>query len=76
MKRGDLRADRFGQDDTGGNVARQHFASEGHGLADSFETAGVSFPKLSSCGVLENSRLFNYAGHYYQQRFEFADATT
>lgn len=24
----------------------------------------------------ENSRLFSYAGHYYQQRFEFADSET
>jgi molybdate transport system ATP-binding protein len=37
---------------------------------------GVAFPSdvVRLVAFKEESRLFSYAGHYYQQRFEFADA--
>ena len=37
---------------------------------------GAAYPSqvVRHVGFQENSRLFSYAGHYYQQRFEFADA--
>jgi molybdate transport system ATP-binding protein len=37
---------------------------------------GAAYPSevIRHVGFAENSRLFSYAGHYYQQRFEFADA--
>lgn len=40
------------------------------------ERAGAAYPSqvIKHVGFQENSRLFSYAGHYYQQRFEFADA--
>ncbi|MBX9626760.1 MAG: ATP-binding cassette domain-containing protein [Gemmataceae bacterium] len=40
------------------------------------ERVGVAYPSdvIRHVGFAENSRLFSYAGHYYQQRFEFADA--
>ena len=40
------------------------------------ERVGAAYPSqvIRHVGFQENSRLFSYAGHYYQQRFEFADA--
>ncbi|MBX9580154.1 MAG: ATP-binding cassette domain-containing protein, partial [Gemmataceae bacterium] len=37
---------------------------------------GAAYPSevIRHVGFAENSRLFSYTGHYYQQRFEFADA--
>lgn len=47
-------------------------------LLDRLRTAGraVAFPSevVRHVAFKEDSRLFTYAGHYYQQRFEFADA--
>jgi molybdate transport system ATP-binding protein len=55
----------------------KHFAQSGSIAWPMLERNGsVPFPSdvIRHVAFQENSRLFNYAGHYYQQRFEFADA--
>jgi len=54
----------------------KHFASEGHMDWPILSKRAGAYPSqvIRHVAFQENSRLFNYAGHYYQQRFEFADA--
>jgi molybdate transport system ATP-binding protein len=54
----------------------KHFPSAGSIAWPLLERIPAAYPSQAVCHVAfqENSRLFNYAGHYYQQRFEFADA--
>lgn len=54
----------------------KHFASEGSITWPMLAGRPVAYPSqvIRHVAFQENSRLFSYAGHYYQQRFEFADA--
>ncbi len=49
-------------------------------LLDRLRAAGrrADYPSqvIAHVTFKEESRLFSYAGHYYQQRFEFADVTS
>jgi molybdate transport system ATP-binding protein len=62
-------------------ILGRHFTQTGtvrHPLLDRLRATGrkVDYPSqvITHVTFKEESRLFSYAGHYYQQRFEFADS--
>ena len=54
----------------------KHFAASGTVAWPMLERFPSSYPSqvIRHVAFQEQSRLFSYVGHYYQQRFEFADA--
>ena len=54
----------------------KHFAASGTVAWPMLEQFPSSYPSqvIRHVAFQEQSRLFSYVGHYYQQRFEFADA--
>jgi molybdate transport system ATP-binding protein len=57
-------------------VLGKHFARSGSITWPMLDDRLGAYPSqvIRHVAFQENSRLFSYAGHYYQQRFEFADA--